>query len=60
MTTETKEQAEKYKCLECGEEVEVKQKHTYKDCLIHKEKLKMVELSRLQDKINKGLGKIII
>ena len=39
-------------CQECGEEVEPNQKHTFQDCMIYKDKLKMIELARLQEKIN--------
>ena len=43
---------EKMKCMECGELVHPAERHTFEDCKIHKEKLKMVELSRLQEKVN--------
>jgi len=43
-------------CQECKEEVSPAEKHTYQDCLLHKEKLRMVELARLEIKV-KDLNK---
>ena len=44
----------RFDCQECGENVSANERHTFEDCKIYKEKLRMVELSRLQSKFASG------